>query len=217
MTRSPSHLVPLIAFFLAVPAAAQVAFEDQVLVPLQGGPYDGYGERIEIDGDRLLVGSRGLVGASFQPASQVVVPLAYVYDRAPDGTWQLAAELDPTAPAFPSSGLHDVALDGDWAFVTSRTGHIRVPVRLMDGVNRATVWTWNAIGKKPGAWGLSLSLAQSAGDLNKEYMAAFGGVSLVHACAGAWALAYLARTASSALPVAQVAPLLERIYIYIDR
>lgn len=144
MTRSPSHLVPLIAFFLAVPAAAQVAFEDQVLVPLQGGPYDGYGERIEIDGDRLLVGSRGLVGASFQPASQVVVPLAYVYDRAPDGTWQLAAELDPTAPAFPSSGLHDVALDGDWAFVR-RQGSPPEPLH---------VYHRDALG----SWGLSQSL-----------------------------------------------------------
>ena len=66
-----------------------------------------------------------------------------------------------------------------------------------------------------GDWGLSLSPAQSAGDFNKEYMAAFGGVSLVHACAGAWALAHLARTAASSLPVAQVAALLERVWLYI--
>jgi hypothetical protein len=29
-----------------------------------------------------------------------------------------------------------------------------VQVKLMDGVNTDTVWTWNAIGKHAGAWGL---------------------------------------------------------------
>ncbi|AIB16088.1 formate dehydrogenase (plasmid) [Azospirillum argentinense] len=45
--------------------------------------------------------------------------------------------------------------DGDWAWVTSPTGRIRVPVHLMDGVEAGTVWTWNAIGKRSGAWNLS--------------------------------------------------------------
>jgi hypothetical protein len=29
-----------------------------------------------------------------------------------------------------------------------------VPVALMEAQNPATVWTWNAIGKRPGAWAL---------------------------------------------------------------
>jgi anaerobic selenocysteine-containing dehydrogenase len=45
--------------------------------------------------------------------------------------------------------------DGDWVHVTSRHGRITVPVKLMDGVNPDTVWTWNAIGKRSGAWNLS--------------------------------------------------------------
>jgi anaerobic selenocysteine-containing dehydrogenase len=44
--------------------------------------------------------------------------------------------------------------DDDWAWVTSRSGRIKVQVRLMDGVNPNTVWTWNAIGKRSGAWNL---------------------------------------------------------------
>ncbi len=32
----------------------------------------------------------------------------------------------------------------DWVWVTSHHGRIRVPSRLMDGVNPDTVWTWNA-------------------------------------------------------------------------
>ncbi|MCR9138305.1 MAG: molybdopterin oxidoreductase family protein [Alphaproteobacteria bacterium] len=44
--------------------------------------------------------------------------------------------------------------DGDWAWVTSHHGKIKVPVRRMEAVNGKTMWTWNAIGKRPGAWNL---------------------------------------------------------------
>jgi anaerobic selenocysteine-containing dehydrogenase len=44
--------------------------------------------------------------------------------------------------------------DGDWAWVTSRHGRIKVRVRPMAGVNEHTLWTWNAIGKRAGAWNL---------------------------------------------------------------
>jgi anaerobic selenocysteine-containing dehydrogenase len=44
--------------------------------------------------------------------------------------------------------------DGDWVTVTSHHGKIKAQARLMDGVNPETVWTWNAIGKRSGAWGL---------------------------------------------------------------
>jgi sulfite dehydrogenase (quinone) subunit SoeA len=44
--------------------------------------------------------------------------------------------------------------DDDWVWVSSHQGRIRVQVRLMDGVNADTVWTWNAIGKRKGTWGL---------------------------------------------------------------
>jgi anaerobic selenocysteine-containing dehydrogenase len=42
----------------------------------------------------------------------------------------------------------------DWVWVASHHGRVRVPTQLMDGVNPDTVWTWNAIGKRAGAWGL---------------------------------------------------------------
>jgi anaerobic selenocysteine-containing dehydrogenase len=44
--------------------------------------------------------------------------------------------------------------EGDWAEVVSPHGRITVPVALMEAQNAATVWTWNAIGKRPGAWAL---------------------------------------------------------------
>jgi anaerobic selenocysteine-containing dehydrogenase len=43
----------------------------------------------------------------------------------------------------------------DWIWLSSHHGRIRVPTKLMDGVNPDTVWTWNGIGKRVGAWNLA--------------------------------------------------------------
>ena len=48
---------------------------------------------------------------------------------------------------------HDLK-DGDWAHVSSPHGRITVPVMEMAALNPNTVWTWNAIGKRKGAWTL---------------------------------------------------------------
>ncbi|HGG05755.1 MAG TPA: formate dehydrogenase [Aliiroseovarius sp.] len=44
--------------------------------------------------------------------------------------------------------------DGDYAEVSSVHGTITVPVAHQAGLNDSTVWTWNAIGKRKGAWAL---------------------------------------------------------------
>ncbi len=46
-------------------------------------------------------------------------------------------------------------VDDDWVWVTSRNGKLKCQVKLMEGVNPDTVWTWNAIGKRAGAWMLT--------------------------------------------------------------
>jgi anaerobic selenocysteine-containing dehydrogenase len=47
--------------------------------------------------------------------------------------------------------------EDDLVWLSSRQGRIRVAIKLMDGVNKDTVWTWNAIGKRVGAWDLDLA------------------------------------------------------------
>ena len=44
--------------------------------------------------------------------------------------------------------------EGDFARVTSPSGQIEGPVAHMAALNENPVWTWNAIGKRKGAWGL---------------------------------------------------------------
>ena len=54
-------------------------------------------------------------------------------------------------------GIPDMA----WVWVESHHGKIRCQVKLMEGCNPDTVWTWNAIGKQSGAWGLSEKAPES--------------------------------------------------------
>ncbi len=51
--------------------------------------------------------------------------------------------------------------DGDWAWVTSNHGRIKVEIRRMEAVNSSTLWTWNAVGKRGGAWGLDANVPEA--------------------------------------------------------
>jgi len=44
--------------------------------------------------------------------------------------------------------------DGDWVWVESQWGKVKCLCRFSEAVEPGTVWTWNAIGKASGAWGL---------------------------------------------------------------
>lgn len=57
-------------------------------------------------------------------------------------------------------------VDGDWAWVTSPHGKIRVKIKRMEAQNVNTLWTWNAIGKRAGAW----SLAPNAPEARKGFL-----------------------------------------------
>lgn len=56
--------------------------------------------------------------------------------------------------------------EGDWIWVESYHGKIRAQASLMDGVEDSTIWTWNAIGKRSGAWNLD----KDAGEAKKGFL-----------------------------------------------
>ena len=81
-------------------------------------------------------------------------PMAMYHSWGSQNPW--LRQIHGHNPMFISKGLadeHDL-VDGDWIWVTSHHGKIRVPVAVMAGVNDKTIWTWNAIGKRKGAWQL---------------------------------------------------------------
>ncbi len=81
-------------------------------------------------------------------------PMAMYHSWGSQNAW--LRQIHGHNPMFISQALaaeHDLS-DGDWIWVTSHHGRIRVPVSVMAGVNDRTIWTWNAIGKRKGAWQL---------------------------------------------------------------
>ncbi|MFT5392546.1 MAG: anaerobic selenocysteine-containing dehydrogenase [Gammaproteobacteria bacterium] len=52
-------------------------------------------------------------------------------------------------------------VDGDWAWLESPHARVKGQVQVMHGVNEHTVWTWNAIGKRAGAWNLDKNAPES--------------------------------------------------------
>jgi anaerobic selenocysteine-containing dehydrogenase len=81
-------------------------------------------------------------------------PMAMYHSWGSQNAW--LRQLHGHNPLYLPANLmrdHDLK-DGDWATVTSPHGEITVPVLEMAALNPNTVWTWNAIGKRKGAWAL---------------------------------------------------------------
>ena len=55
----------------------------------------------------------------------------------------------------PKAGIAHGVDDGDWVWLESPHGQVRCQCRFSEAVEPGTVWTWNAIGKAAGAWGLA--------------------------------------------------------------
>ncbi len=66
----------------------------------------------------------------------------------------------------PELGRQHGFADGDWIWVESQWGRVRCMCRFSEAVEPGTVWTWNAIGKSPGAW----SLAPDADEARKGFL-----------------------------------------------
>ncbi len=59
-------------------------------------------------------------------------------------------------------GIEDLS----WVWIESHNGKVRAQVKLMEGAQEDTVWTWNAIGKERGTWGL----AHDANESNRGFL-----------------------------------------------
>lgn len=81
-------------------------------------------------------------------------PAAMYHSWGSQNAW--LRQIHGTNPLYVSGSLcekHDLK-DGDWVWLISHHGKIKIPIARMDALNPNTVWTWNAIGKREGAWAL---------------------------------------------------------------
>ena len=81
-------------------------------------------------------------------------PAAMYHSWGSQNAW--LRQIHGTNKLYISKAVADIndIVDGDWVWLVSRVNRIKVPVKIMDGVNGKTVWTWNAVGKRQGAWNL---------------------------------------------------------------
>jgi anaerobic selenocysteine-containing dehydrogenase len=81
-------------------------------------------------------------------------PMAMYHSWGGQNAW--LRQLHGHNPMYlPTALMRQHALqDGDWAEISSPHGSITVPVMEMAALNPQTIWTWNAIGKRKGAWAL---------------------------------------------------------------
>ena len=66
----------------------------------------------------------------------------------------------------PQTGARHGIADEDWVEVTSHNGTITVQAKFAANVQPDTVWSWNAIGKRKGAW----KLAKDAPEATKGFL-----------------------------------------------
>ena len=115
-------------------------------------------ERIETYFDPLPIWYPPLEddGAEMFPMHAVTQrPMAMYHSWGSHNAWlrQIHSSNRLYVPASRARAI-DVA-DDDWVWLISRNGRIKAQVRVMEGVNPNTVWSWNAIGKRAGAWNLA--------------------------------------------------------------
>ena len=81
-------------------------------------------------------------------------PMAMYHSWGSQNAW--LRQIHGTNPLYVPGEICDAKglKDGDWARVTSHHGEITVPIKRMNALNGKTMWTWNAIGKRKGAWAL---------------------------------------------------------------
>ena len=81
----------------------------------------------------------------------------------------------------PDSAARSLGIeDDDWVEVESANGSVRAQAKRMRALNPHTVWTWNAIGKRRGAWNLAADAPESTqgfllNDLIAELLPERGG------------------------------------------
>jgi len=126
----PHALVTLALF--TTPVLAQEAHADWTFRSALSNANARFGQSIDIDGDRAVIGS------PFRQAKTFGSGAGYIFERAPNGNWIEVVALVPAASTFMSLAGTTVALDGDCAALASPTSGGFVTI-----FERATSGAWS--------------------------------------------------------------------------
>ncbi|MEJ8836533.1 molybdopterin oxidoreductase family protein [Ramlibacter sp. AN1133] len=82
-------------------------------------------------------------------------PMAMYHSWDSQNAWLRQIHSHNYLHVHPATAAAAGVADGGWAWVESQWGSVRCMLRYSQAVEPGTVWTWNAIGKARGAWGLA--------------------------------------------------------------
>jgi len=88
-------------------------------------------------------------------------PMAMYHSWDSQNAWLRQIHTHNTLFVHPRAARAEGIGDGDWIWVESRWGKVRCICQYSEAVEPGTVWTWNAIGKASGTWGLSADANES--------------------------------------------------------
>ena len=126
-------------------------------------PPAGHRERVERYFDPLPMWYEPFEGAQVGDASGGGFPLHAITQRpmfmyhawGSQNAWLRQIATRNWLYLHPGTAARHGVADGDWVHVDSHLGRITVQARCVANVQPDTVWTWNAIGKRRGAWRLA--------------------------------------------------------------
>ncbi len=95
-----------------------------------------------------------LVGGDLPMHAVTQRPMAMYHSWGSQNAWLRQIHADNRLNVHRETAARLGIAEDDWVWVISHQGRVKGQVRLVEGVNPDTVWTWNAIGKRAGAWGL---------------------------------------------------------------
>lgn len=125
-------------------------------------PPDEHRERVATYFDPLPIWYEPFEGAQVAAAEANAFPLSAVTQRpmfmyhawGSQNAWLRQIATRNWMYMHPDTGARHGIADEDWIDVTSHNGTITVQAKFAANVQPDTVWTWNAIGKRRGAWRL---------------------------------------------------------------
>ncbi len=129
-------------------------------------PPDAQRERIATYFDPMPIWYEPFEGAQ---TSATTFPLSAVTQRPPfmyhawgsQNAWLRQITARNFLYLHPDTATRQGITDGDWVHVDSHHGRITVQAKTAANVQPDTVWTWNAIGKRRGAWKLAKNAPES--------------------------------------------------------
>jgi anaerobic selenocysteine-containing dehydrogenase len=105
-------------------------------------------------------------GEKYPLAAITQRPMAMYHSWDSQNAWLRQIHAHNHLYVNPATARTQGIADGDWAWVESQWGRVRCMAKYSEAVEPNTVWTWNAIGKQPGAW----SLAPRANESRKGFL-----------------------------------------------